>query len=208
MGASAAKILVYYNPQNADLCDELDATVGAMIEKCHAVDLPVFVEPMSYSADESYSKNSPEFAEQKVEIVVETARRLSQIGSDVLKMEFPVDQNYNDNYDDWVSACQQLSDVSTVPWVLLSAGVDFEMFERQFRAACEGGASGFLAGRAIWKECAAMSTEDRADFLAGTAANRLKTLIGIAESNARPWTEFYSVQASTADWFETYQQGK
>ncbi len=204
LGASAAKILVYYNPQNADLSDELDQTVGAMIEKCHAVDLPVFVEPMSYSVDENISKDSAEFAAQKVEIVVETARRLSQIGTDVLKMEFPVDQNHNDNLEDWVSACQKLSDVSTVPWVLLSAGVDFEMFEKQFKAACAGGASGFLAGRAIWKECAAMSTADRAEFLAGTATNRLNTLLDIAKSDARPWTDFYSVQASTADWFEAY----
>ncbi len=204
VGASAAKILVYYNPQNSDLSDELDETVGKMIEKCHAVDLPVFVEPMSYSVDESISKDSAEFAEQKTEIVVETVRRLSQIGTDVLKMEFPVDQNHNDNEADWVDACQQITDATTVPWVLLSAGVDFETFDRQLVAACKGGASGFLAGRAIWKECAPMSTEDRAEFLAGTATDRLNRLIEIAETTATPWTDYYSTQASTEDWFENY----
>lgn len=204
VGASAGKILVYYNPQNEDLADELDQTVGDMIEKCHAVDLPVFLEPMSYSVDENISKGDAEFAEQKVEIVVETARRLSKIGADVLKMEFPVDHNHNTDEDDWVSACQKVTDASDVPWVLLSAGVDFETFERQLIAACKGGASGFLAGRAIWKECAPMSADERAEFLAGTATDRLNRLIEISETTATPWTDYYSTQASSDDWFETY----
>jgi len=204
VGASAAKILVYYNPQNPDLSDELDQTVGDMIEKCHTVDLPVFVEPMSYSVDESISKSNPAFAEQKTEIVVETARRLSQIGTDVLKMEFPVDHNHNTDEAEWQSACQQITDAVNVPWVLLSAGVDFETFDRQLVAACQGGASGFLAGRAIWKECAPMSTADRAEFLAGTATDRLNRLIEIAETTATPWTDYYSTQASSENWFDAY----
>jgi len=204
IGANAAKILVYYNPQNEALADELDASIGKVIADCHALDLPVFLEPMSYSIDEDHAKGTPEFAEQKVSIVVETARRLSRIGADILKMEFPVDQNHNDNLDDWHSACQQISDASAVPWVLLSAGVDFDMFEKQLIVACEGGASGFLAGRAIWKECAAMSFEDRKVFLETTATERLNRLLEIAQDKARPWTDFYNVQASTADWFESY----
>lgn len=204
IGANAAKILVYYNPQNQALADELDETVGKMIDDCHQWDLPVFVEPMSYSLDENIAKDSPEFAEQKVEIVVETARRLALIGTDVLKMEFPMDYKYNDNPDEWRDACQKISDAVAVPWVLLSAGVDFETFEQQLVSACEGGASGFLAGRAIWKECATMSTEDRATFLETTATERLNRLLEIAKEKATPWTAFYSVQGSTADWFETY----
>ena len=204
VGGNAAKILVYYNPQNEALADELDETVGRVIEDCHRWDLPVFVEPMSYSIDETYAKGSREFAEQKIEIVVETARRLSQIGTDVLKMEFPVDQNFNENLDDWRSACQRISEVSSVPWVLLSAGVDFEMFEGQLEVACEAGASGFLAGRAIWKECAPMSTDERKSFLETTAKKRLNRLLDIARESARPWSQFYSVPNSTPDWFESY----
>lgn len=204
VGASAAKILVYYNPQSEALADELDQTVGEVISKCHAVDLPVFLEPMSYSIDDSISKNDPAFAEQKIEIVVETARRLSKVGADVLKMEFPVDHNHNTNEDDWVNACQQVTDASRVPWVLLSAGVDFETFERQLITACQGGASGFLAGRAIWKECAPMSTKDRADFLAGTATDRLNRLIEIVKASATPWTDYYTTQTSSDNWFESY----
>lgn len=204
VGANAAKILVYYNPQNEALSDELDKTIGDVISECHRWDLPVFLEPMSYSIEENISKDSPEFAKQKVEIVVETARRLSRTGADVLKMEFPIDYKHNEKLEDWQSACQQISDASVVPWVLLSAGVNFETFEQQLISACEGGASGFLAGRAIWKECANMSANDRATFLDTTATDRLKRLLGIAHKEARPWTDSYTVQASTADWFEHY----
>jgi tagatose 1,6-diphosphate aldolase len=203
-GSSAAKILVYYNPQQRALADELDDTLSEVIEKCHALDLPVFVEPICYSIDASISKDSREFADQKKDIVVETAHRLSRIGSDILKMEFPLDYKYNDNEADWVAACQEITDASTVPWALLSAGVDFETFERQFAAACQGGVSGFLAGRAIWKECVAMSPAERDEFLKTTGTDRLKRLIAIAETSATPWSDYYTVQTSTENWFEHY----
>jgi len=204
MGASAVKFMVYYNPQNKELADELDQLVKDVIKDCHASDLPVFLEPMSYSADVNISKDSPEFAAQRAEIVIDTARRLSKTGADVLKMEFPVDRKYNQDQDEWRKYCEQLSEASEVPWVLLSAGVDFDQFKPQVIIACESGASGFLAGRAIWKEGATMSREDRATFLKTTATDRLKELLDIAGEKSRPWSEFYSAMESSENWFEMY----
>lgn len=37
-----------------------------------------------------------------------------------------------------------------MPWVILSSGVDEKLFSRAVRVAMEAGASGFLAGRAVW----------------------------------------------------------
>lgn len=204
MGASAVKFMVYYNPQNEALADELDQLVVATVDECHKWDLPVFLEPMSYSNDPDVSKDSAAFAEQRPEIVIETARRLSKTGADVLKMEFPVDIFHNDNQEVWRRQCENLSAASSVPWVLLSAGVDFHRFVPQVKIACESGASGFLAGRAIWKECATMSPDDRATFLQTTATDRLKQLIEIAVAESRPWTEFYSAMGSAEKWFESY----
>ena len=39
-----------------------------------------------------------------------------------------------------------------MPWVILSAGVGIEEFLLQVGLATEAGASGFLCGRAIWKD--------------------------------------------------------
>ncbi|MCD6545083.1 MAG: hypothetical protein J7K69_00310, partial [Thermotogae bacterium] len=40
-----------------------------------------------------------------------------------------------------------------IPWVVLSGGVSAKEFSKTLKFCCENGASGFLAGRAIWKEC-------------------------------------------------------
>jgi tagatose-1,6-bisphosphate aldolase len=89
--------------------------------------------------------------------------------------------------------------------VLLSAGVDFEEFVPQVVIACESGASGFLAGRAIWKEGANMTAEDRKTFLDGLATERLRRLIDIAAEKSRPWTDFYSPLPSSENWFDHYK---
>lgn len=203
MGANAVKLLVYYNPQAEQLADELDETIKQIVRDCHAVGLPMFLEPMSYSVDATVKKDSAAFAAMRPEIIVETARRLSQTGADVLKMEFPLDLKFNQDHDEWRKQCHRLSDASAVPWVLLSAGVDFEEFEPQVHVACECGASGFLAGRAIWKEAATMSPDDRKAFMAGPATDRLQKLLAISAEKARPWSDFYTYVPAPYDWFES-----
>ncbi len=203
-GASAVKFMVYYHPGSGELADELEALIRRVVRDCHDCDLPVFLEPMSYSLDPAVPKESAAFAEQRAEVVIETARRLSRTGADVLKMEFPLDIQFNQDRSAWERACAKLSEASAVPWVLLSAGVDFEQFKPQAQVACGAGASGFLAGRAIWKEAAAMSTNDRAAFLRDVARDRLQQLLAIAEADARPWTDFYSAPSSSEAWYESY----
>lgn len=204
VGAAAVKLLVYYHPDAGELAEEIEGVARSVAEECHRHDLPLFLEPVSYSLDKSISKSSAEFAATRPEVVRKTAERLCQTGADVLKMEFPVDADFNQDEDEWRSACAAISAASSVPWVLLSAGVDFETFERQTRIACAAGSSGFLAGRAIWKECVAMSAEDRAQFLRATALERLQKLSDITAELARPWTDFYAPIGTAAEWYRSY----
>ena len=67
-----------------------------------------------------------------------------------------------------------------MPWALLSAGVDHDTFCGQLRDALAGGASGFIAGRSIWKESVALEGERRSAFLRGEARRRLEQLLAIA----------------------------
>ena len=203
-GASAVKFMVYYHPGSGALAEELEDLVRRVVVDCHQWDLPVFLEPMSYSLDSKISKDSETFAAERAGVVVETARRLSRTGADVLKMEFPLDIKFNQDRAEWRAACMQLSEASAVPWVLLSAGVDFAQFKPQAQIACECGASGFLAGRAIWKEAATMSPRERAEFLDGRARDRLCQLLEIAAAEARPWTDFYKPPQSSETWYESY----
>ncbi len=203
-GASAVKFMVYYHPGSGALADESEQLIRRVVADCHQWDLPLFLEPMSYSLDAAVSKDSADFAAERPSVVIETARRLSRTGADALKMEFPHDIEFSPDPAAWRKACAELSEAAAVPWVLLSAGVDFDQFKPQVQAACESGASGFLAGRAIWKEAAAMSPANRADFLENEARERLRQLLNIAAAAARPWTDFYSAPQSSATWYEAY----
>lgn len=204
MGASAVKMMVYYHPDTGELAEQLEATVREVATTSHQYDLPLFLEPMSYSLDAAVKKESAEYAATRAAVVRETARRLGAQGADVLKLEFPLDVAFNTNQDEWRRECEAISEVCPIPWVLLSAGVDSETFEQQTLVACQSGASGFLAGRAIWKEAISMTPEQRGPFLAQVAPERLRRLTAISEAHARPWTEFYAAPAPVQDWFSAY----
>ena len=204
MGGTAVKLLAYYHPGSGALAEEIEEVIAGVIAECHRHDLPLFLEPMSYSLDASFSKESAAFAETRPQVVIETARRLSKLKPDVLKLEMPHDAAYHSDQDAWRAACEQVSEVSSVPWVLLSAGVDFATFAEQTRIACAAGACGWLAGRAIWKESVVMTPAERTTFLRGTAIERTQRLNEIAEKHARKWTDFYAPPAGEAGWHKSY----
>jgi len=207
LGASAVKLMAYYHPDTGALADEIEGVIAKAIDDCRRVDLPFFLEPMSYSLDANVAKETEAFAKTRPQVVRETARRLSKLKPDVLKMEFPIDAAFNTDHKAWQAECEALSAACEVPWVLLSAGVDFATFEDQTRIACESGASGFLAGRAIWKEAVTMGDAARQQFLKETAVPRINHLSEVAAKSARPWTDFYDLAVATSDWYKTYKPG-
>jgi tagatose-1,6-bisphosphate aldolase len=72
---------------------------------------------------------------------------------------------------------------------VLSAGVPFDEFTDIIRiAADEGGASGFIAGRSVWREVVSLVGHQRQEFLTTVALPRLERLINVAGRSARPWT--------------------
>lgn len=204
IGASAVKVLAYYNPNNEKLAAEIETLLKQVADDCHKHDLPLFLEPLSYSLDANVAKESAEFAKLRPDIVIATAERLSKIGVDILKMESPVDPNFDSDQQRWADTFAQVSKVSTVPWVLLSAGVNYETFETQTRLACEAGASGWLAGRAIWKEAVTMTAEQRSTFLSSKATERMQRLNAISAQYARPWTDFYTAPVGSLTWYNDY----
>lgn len=205
MGASAVKLLIYYHPDSGALADELDALVADVRDQCRTHDIPFYLEPLTYSLDTSIPKASAAFAAERPRLVRETAARLSRLQPDILKLEFPVDAAYHADRQLWAESCAAVSAASTVPWALLSAGVDFDIFADQVRVACQNGASGFIGGRAIWKECVTMSPSERQRFLAETATQRIRSLVEIAHQYARPWTDFYEPLPIDESWYRAYR---
>jgi len=187
MGASAVKILAYYRPDLKQLARQQLDTVNTVARECIEYDIPFLVEPKSYPVG-SEINNPQEFADRKGELVITTAREITALPIDVLKAEFPADLGYKKDKSELIELCCQLDAASEVPWVILSAGVDFELFCHQVEIACQAGASGFLGGRAIWQEAMYIDdAQERVQYLSTVGADRLKRLTEIASKYAVPW---------------------
>jgi tagatose 1,6-diphosphate aldolase len=209
MGASAVKLLIYFRPDLKEVASQQLDLVARLADRCVEEDIAFLVEPVSYPIEEE-GGSSQKFDETKPDLVIETARQITALPIDVLKAEFPASIRVEQNEGKLLRLCQQLNQASRLPWVLLSAGVDFDSFRKQVAIACEAGASGFLAGRALWQEGAQIrSRKERMSFFRNTAASRLKELAEIADSYGRPWHSKLGAEQRTfapvaADWYRNY----
>ncbi len=182
LGGDAVKLLVQMRPDRPrgagepDLVAEVVDVVRTVVEDCAAAGLPSVIETLLYSLP----GEEPVSPRRRAELITESARILSEVGPDLLKLEYPSD----------AAGCRAVGEAVTVPWAMLSAGMDFEPFLDAITNACEeGGASGFIAGRVYWKEAVALDGARRHDFLSGTARARLERSLQAMAGHARPWSE-------------------
>ena len=214
MGADAVKLLVYYRPDLDELASRQRALVQIVALACRRYDIPCLVEAVSYAVGAEVSEPGL-YARRKPELVITTARHLTALPIDVLKAEFPADLNLIHSDSELLEICRGLDAASAKPWVILSAGANYDAtFERQVTLACRAGASGFLAGRAIWQEAVGMDDEEeRQRFLETTALSRLKELSGLARRYGTPWHGKKGLQTGHAsgisgDWYRNYAEAQ
>lgn len=181
-GASGLKLLVYYHPEAPEAA-EVESVVREVAAACTACELPLYLEPLSYRPGDM---GRPLTSAERRPVVVETARRLVPLGVDVLKAEFPVNPVETPDEGLWRDACAELSEASAVPWVLLSAGVGYDIFLRQTRIAGEAGASGVIAGRALWNEAVTLDRTARREFLRTEGRERVARMREVCDAAARP----------------------
>ncbi len=203
LGATAVKVLLMYHPDAGAVSVKQEALVRAVVADCRRHEIPLFLEPIGYSLRPE-EKDSPAFADDRRRIVVESARRLGALGADILKLQFPVEANHELDRSGWGEACAELDEASPVPWVLLSAGEPFDVFRAQLEVACQAGCSGFLAGRAIWREVIALHDADLDRFITATARQRFEELAAIAEKYALPWHKRYTLLEVDERWYLEY----
>lgn len=112
--------------------------------------------------------------------IIEAAVDLSP-GASVYKAEVP---GYRPgDVTDVEQQSHALTEAIEVPWVVLSNGVRQEDFAHAVERSCAGGASGFLAGRAIWADT--VSEPDPAHALVSRSVDRLTNLVSIVEDSTR-----------------------
>jgi tagatose 1,6-diphosphate aldolase len=202
MGASAVKLLVYYHPESPT-AGAIQDLVRQVAEACDEHDIAFFLETLSYSLDPTTSKLR---GDELRRVVIDTAAQLTPLGADVLKTEFPVDAKADPSGATWAEGCLELSGASAIPWILLSAGVDYETYLRQIVVACQSGASGVAAGRAVWQEVTSLTGEERVSFLKDIAYPRMARITSLCDALARPWTDLFLPIKISPEWYQGYPQ--
>ncbi|MGK0552472.1 tagatose 1,6-diphosphate aldolase [Enterococcus faecalis] len=209
-GADAAKVLIYYNPDDPnEILTKKHAFLERLGTEALAADIPIFVEPIVYDT-EIVAADSPEFAKIKPQKVIATMKEFTKdkYHIDVLKVEVPVLFKYVEGftkghdpvvYTKAAAAAffKEASDVATRPFIYLSAGVPTDIFREELIFAGEHGAhfNGILGGRATWRDGVQVYAEKGADglnqWLQTQGCQNIEELNTILGTYAKPWYDAY-----------------
>lgn len=173
LGASALKLLVIWRDDAAR--EERLAMVDEFIGRCRGAGLASVVEPVVRPAP-GVALNAA---------IEDAARQVGALRPDLYKAEVPFHGAAEPI--EVTRAAERISELVGGPWVVLSQGVDPERFPLAVEAACRGGASGFLAGRAVWRDAIAGDPGETDERLRSGALPRLERLAATVDAHARPW---------------------
>lgn len=194
-GGDGVKVNLWFR---SDVGDDVKAHqlayVRSVKEACRIADIPFVLEFLTYPfPDES----AEAFAARRSDLVVSSLADkdiMDPDGVDVFKLEPPVPvTDVPDPAGPAAAAVQARFDRVAAgigrPWVLLSGGATPEDFERLLTYAFRAGASGYLAGRAIWAapfrrfpDLAAMTAE-----LSRVGPPLMDRLNDMTDRMATPW---------------------
>src|SRR6476620_8824655 len=210
VGADCLKILLYYTPFDSKaINNHKQAWVERIGDECRANDIPYFLEFVGYQ--EGMDEKGLEYAKKKPEIVIGAMKEFTQdrYGVDVMKVEVPVNMKFVEgakvssgqsaySKKEAMEHFRRAADVSTRPFIYLSAGVSNPEFTEELELAAEAGTkfSGVLCGRATWKDGIAIYGKQ-----GGTAFRNWLEDEGVKNINnvnerlkaPHPWYEFYGV---------------
>ena len=191
MGVDVVKLLAQFEPTELDSAQHQFDFIMKIYEDCRKYDMLLLLEPIAFQMH-GEKKTDASFLDRKAETVIESARQLSR-WSDVYKAEFPGTLGH-ESEDQLRDNLLALSECSERPWVLLSAGVDYEDYLTQVRMAMDCGASGILGGRAFWKEYFQQDgAEARSRFAAEVGARRVEEADAIVKQSGSPWFAKYGL---------------
>ena len=149
-GAVALKLLVLYRPDGDP--GQRIAFVEEFLRRCHGAGLLSIIEPVSRPALDGRGWD-PDAG------ILAAAAELGSVGADLYKSEVPTHGRGSPN--EIQRGCARITESVASPWVVLSSGVPEDVFPTAVELACRKGASGFLAGRAVWRSCIGAADVER-----------------------------------------------
>ena len=189
-GADAVKALAWFRPDAPqETIEHQRRFVEAIGTACRRFDIPFVFELLDYPLDTGDSSDHTDRVIGAVEAFADP-----RFGVDLFKLESPVlpselPEPGETGSERVAEAFARLDAASPTPWVMLSAGATKAEFTRILRYAYAAGASGYLAGRAIWWE-ALQHFPDLKAFeaeLAGAATDYVADLNALTRAEAVPW---------------------
>jgi tagatose 1,6-diphosphate aldolase len=204
LGADAIKLLIWHHHEaSRATLEHQSGIIKRVAESCHKHEVPLILEIVNYPTPDLDVANI-RYAREKADRVIEAAKTFSasEFGVDVLKLEFPGNLKYTEEFqsrpfsanavaytlDEVKGFNRAVNDASEVPWVILSAGVEPEEFIENIRISNEAGASGFLCGRAVWKNIVNHFPSDieMTSFIQSNAVGYFNRILA-SNSDALPW---------------------
>jgi tagatose 1,6-diphosphate aldolase len=198
-GGDAVKVLTWYRPDgDPKVCaaqQEFTARIGAA---CAKYDIPFVFELLVYplASDAEQTRDYVEMKSKHPQLVLESVRTFAdpRFGVDLFKLESPlaaadvpgVGAPGWEAAQKWFDA---LGEAAGRPWVMLSAGAGMEEFRKVLTHAYRAGASGYLAGRAIWLKAFQHFPDWSAieAGLRGEALDYMRSLNALTAAEATPW---------------------
>ncbi|WP_371170740.1 tagatose 1,6-diphosphate aldolase [Aliiroseovarius sp. 2305UL8-7] len=196
MGGDAVKVLAWYRPDAGDAVNTAQKDYVKRIgEECAKHDIPFLFELLVYplAVDAHQTKEYVEMQGKKADDVLASVEEFAKpdYGVDVFKLESPVNAADADGSSDVQAVFDEMGRLAGRPWVMLSAGAGKPEFARVLEHAFAAGASGFLAGRAIWLDAfSAYPDWQRIKAeLEGGAVDYMSQISTLADAKAADWAK-------------------
>ena len=194
MGGDAVKVLAWYRPDasKAVLQAQQDYT-KRLGEECAKYDIPFLFELLVYplASDVHQTKEYVEMKSKKADDVLKSVEEFAKpdYGVDVFKLESPVNAVDADGSAEVQAIFDEIGRLASRPWVMLSAGAGKAEFRNVLDHAFKAGASGFLAGRAIWRDAINHYPDWDAieRNLRGESSAYMKDISALADTSATDW---------------------
>ncbi|MEM1265969.1 MAG: tagatose 1,6-diphosphate aldolase [Pseudomonadota bacterium] len=205
MGGDAVKVLAWYRPDAEPAVIQAQKDFARRVgEACARYDIPYLFELLVYplARDAEQTKEYVEMRGKNADHVLASVEEFakSEYGVDVFKLESPVAADAADGSAEVQALFDEMGRLAGRPWVMLSAGAGKAAFRQILEHAYAAGASGYLAGRAIWLDAfqkypdwAAIHTA-----LESEAVDYMTALNALTDARATPWFDhpLYSGGAS------------